>query len=127
MSIRLASVFLGLCLLPLSTIADGSAFPPDSVRLAQNGRRDLERDRDRDRGRDQRDRDRDQRDPRDQIQQEDRWTCRSITIAEFKSWFAGFTEAKEGGLPSRKQWWRLRAIIADIEEGQGLGRKCKTE
>ncbi len=154
MGIRLSSVCLGVCLIPLSTIADGyslptnllrysapsgsvrSSIPPNSIRFAQYTRRNSERDRDRDqreRLRDQRERDRDQRDQRErdreqQEKQDDRWNCRSITIAEFKSWIVGFDEALEGGLPSRRQWARLKALAADIEEENGTARrKCKTE
>jgi hypothetical protein len=116
--IRAASLCLALCLMPLLNVAGGSPLPPTSVRdfeRAPNSVRDFERDRSRD-----------QRDPRDQ--QDDRWNCRPVTISEFKAWVAGFMETLEGGQPSRRQWGKLREMVADIEEAGVPGRrKCRTE
>ena len=37
-----------------------------------------------------------------------------MTLAEFKAWFDGFTESMEG-VPSDKQWERIKARVAEID------------
>jgi len=37
-----------------------------------------------------------------------------MTPSEFKAWFDGFTEALEG-VPSEKQWERIKARVAEID------------
>src|ERR1700730_16299365 len=84
--IRLASICLGLCLIPLSNIADGSTLPPSSARLAQDFRRDsvspnrirlaqhIRRDYERDRRREQEGRDRREREEREERERDrDQW------------------------------------------------------
>lgn len=36
-----------------------------------------------------------------------------MTLAEFKAWFEGFTEDMDGS-PSKKQWERIKARVAEI-------------
>ena len=39
-----------------------------------------------------------------------------MTPKEFKAWFDGFTE-EISGLPSEKQWDRIKARVAEIDGG----------
>jgi hypothetical protein len=38
-----------------------------------------------------------------------------MTPNEFKAWFDGFTEAFDGKIPTKAQWDRIKARVADID------------
>ena len=38
-----------------------------------------------------------------------------MTPNEFKAWFDGFTEAFDGKIPTKAQWTRIQARVADID------------